>query len=91
MPLVAYKVLHIFSVILTFTVLGGLALHAANGGDKESNSQSKLTGALHGVGLLLILISGFGALARLGLGAGFPAGFGPSWRSGCYSAPLQWL
>ena len=70
MSLIAYKVLHIFSVILTFTVVGGLALHAANGGSKESNSQSKLTGILHGVGLLLILVSGFGALARLG--GGFP-------------------
>ncbi|MCZ6506806.1 MAG: hypothetical protein O7A98_01520 [Acidobacteria bacterium] len=70
MSLMAYKVLHIFSVILTFTVVGGLALHVANGGNKESNRQSKLTGILHGVGLLLILVSGFGALARLG--AGFP-------------------
>ncbi len=73
MPYAAYKVLHVFSLILTFSVLGGLALHAANGGTRDSNAQRKLTGALHGAGLLLILISGFGALARLGVtDGGFP-------------------
>ncbi|MDH3402075.1 MAG: hypothetical protein OES32_09415 [Acidobacteriota bacterium] len=64
----AYKVLHLFAVILTFSILGGLALHAANGGDAGSNRQRKLTGALHGMGLVLILVSGFGTVARLGLG-----------------------
>jgi hypothetical protein len=68
MPYDAYKVLHIFSVILTFTVLGGLALHATNGGGREGNAAGKLPGILHGLGLLLVLISGFGLLARLDLG-----------------------
>ncbi len=67
----AYKVLHVFAVILTLTILGGLALHAANGGGRESNRMGKLTGILHGLGLLLILVFGFGLLARLG--TGFPA------------------
>jgi hypothetical protein len=66
----AYKVLHVFAVILTFAILGGLALHSANGGNRESNQMGKLTGALHGMGLLLILVGGFGLLARLG--SGFP-------------------
>ena len=70
--LTAYKVLHLFSIVLTFTVLGGLALHAANGGDRESNGLRKLTGMLHGLGLVLILVSGMGALARLGMSGGFP-------------------
>jgi len=72
MPYEAYKVLHVFSVILTFTVLGGLALHSANGGNRGSNGSSKLTGILHGVGLLMILVGGFGLLARLGTSGGFP-------------------
>jgi len=71
MPYAAYKVLHVFSVILTFTVLGGLALHSANGGNRGSNLSGKLTGALHGVGLLMILVGGFGLLARLNMD-GFP-------------------
>jgi uncharacterized membrane protein SirB2 len=72
MSLFAYKTIHLFSVILTFTILGGLALHAANGGSRDSNTQRKLTGILHGVGLLLILVSGFGMLAKLGMGGGVP-------------------
>lgn len=70
MPYEAYKVLHVFSVLLTFTVLGGLALHSANGGNRGSNQSRKLTSALQGLGLLMILIAGFGLLARLG--SGFP-------------------
>lgn len=72
MSLLAYKTIHVFAVILTFTILGGLALHAANGGSRDTNSLRKLTGILHGVGLLLILVTGFGALARLGMGGGLP-------------------
>lgn len=72
LTLAAYKLLHIFAVLLTFTVLGGLALHSANGGNRTSNRQHKLTGMLHGVGLLMILVGGFGILARLGLSGGFP-------------------
>lgn len=72
MPYAAYKVFHVFALILTFSVLGALALHAANGGDRESNAQRKLTGALHGIGLVLILVSGFGLLARLGVSGAFP-------------------
>lgn len=68
MSLLAYKTIHLFAVILTFTILGGLALHAANGGGRDTNSQRKLTGILHGLGLLLLLVSGFGALARLATG-----------------------
>jgi len=70
--LTVYKVLHVFSIVLTFTVLGALALHSANGGSRESNSVRKLTGMLHGIGLVLILVSGMGALARLGTSGGFP-------------------
>lgn len=72
MPYAAYKVLHVFSVVLTFTVLGGLALHSVNGGNRASNQARKLTGVLHGVGLLMILVGGFGLLARLGVSGGFP-------------------
>ncbi len=72
MPYAVYKVLHVFSVVLTFTVLGALALHSANGGNRASNRSSRLTGVLHGVGLLMILVAGFGLLARLGVSGGFP-------------------
>jgi hypothetical protein len=67
-----YKVLHLGGMFLLFTVLGGIALHVLNGGTRESNGGRKLTGALHGVALFIILLGGFGMLARLGLTSGFP-------------------
>ena len=70
-----YKVVHIFGILLTWSALGALVLHAANGGDKSSNKKRALVAATHGVGMLIILVGGFGLLARLGQmhGAGFPA------------------
>jgi hypothetical protein len=63
----AYKVLHLFSLSLLFTVVGGAILHAANGGERKSNTARALVGAFHGIALFLILASGFGQLARLGI------------------------
>jgi hypothetical protein len=72
-PLQAYKLVHIFGILLTFVALGGLALHAVNGGTKESNRGRRLVAASYGLGLLLILVGGFGMLARLGVAsAGLP-------------------
>ncbi|HET9133974.1 MAG TPA: hypothetical protein VFN90_06705 [Gemmatimonadales bacterium] len=62
-----YKVIHLFSMFLLFTILGGIALHALNGGTRETNRGRKLVGALHGIALFLILLGGFGMLARLGI------------------------
>lgn len=67
----AYKVLHLFGVVCMFTALGGTLLHVVNGGSRDNNSARALVGSLHGIGLVVLLVSGFGALARLGLG-GFP-------------------
>lgn len=59
-----YKVLHLVGVILAFLSLGGLVA-AARSGHTESR---RIAGATHGIALLLILVSGFGILAKLGLG-----------------------
>lgn len=61
MPYEFYKVLHIVSVIL---VLLGLTAWLYSG--KRSFS------ILHGVALLLVLVSGFGLAARLGMMSGLP-------------------
>jgi len=63
--LAAYKVLHILGVLFTFIALGGLLLASRTGGERVQDR--KLAGMLHGIGLVIILISGFGALARLGM------------------------
>ncbi len=68
MDYTAYKLLHLLGIFLLFTSLGGLALHTMNGGDKASNKARGLLAGSHGLGLLLILVGGFGMLARGGLG-----------------------
>ncbi len=63
----AYKVLHVFGVLLAFTALGGLTLRALSG-SREKGPADKLAGITHGVALLIILVSGFGLIAKLGYG-----------------------
>lgn len=67
-----YKVLHLFGAFLTLAALGGLALHAAIGREKAENTIRGFSAAMHGVGLLILLVAGFGALAKLGVTGGFP-------------------
>lgn len=67
LSLQVYKLAHLLGLFLVFTSLGGLVLHAMNGGDRESNQRRGLVFATHGIGLLLVLVSGFGMLARLGI------------------------
>jgi hypothetical protein len=72
LTLAFYKVLHIFGVILMFAALGALVYRALSGDTNEGGR--KLAGMSHGIALVLILITGFGALAKLGFGgdSGFP-------------------
>lgn len=70
-----YKVLHILGLALVFAALGGQAFHVLNGGDKDSAAPARAwLGASHGVGLLIVLVAGFGMHAKLGLN-GFPGWF----------------
>jgi hypothetical protein len=62
-----YKALHIFGLFLSMTSLGGIAIHAANGGTKATSKTRALTASVFGVGMLLALAGGFGQAARLGL------------------------
>jgi hypothetical protein len=63
-----YRVLHVIGIILLFASLGGLA---AIGGTTDHRLR-RLAGILHGVAVAVILIAGFGLLARLGMFGGFP-------------------
>lgn len=71
MSLVTYKLIHVFGLLLMFTALGGLTTLVMTGQDQGKHR--KLAGMLHGIALLIILLGGFGALAKLGIGGGFPA------------------
>jgi len=69
-----YKLLHVAGILMAFMSLGGLALHAINGGTRESNRARRLATVTYAVGLLLILLGGFGWLGASGMmSAGMPA------------------
>ncbi len=61
-----YKVIHIVAVIYVFTAIGGLMVHAIDRG--TANSGRKLAGMTHGLALLVVLITGFGLMAKLQTG-----------------------
>jgi len=83
MSLAAYRVIHIFSMMLMFTALGGLIL--ASQAKVQTDASRKMAGMLHGIALILLLVSGFGALARGGLSN---PGIWPTWA---WLKALIWL
>ena len=48
--------------------LGGICVHVANGGTRQSNRLKGPLAMAHGVGLLIVVIAGFGMLTQLRLG-----------------------
>ena len=62
-----YKLIHLIAIFALFTAAGGAAVHAANRGYKQDNAARGAVAALHGLALLLVLVGGFGMLARLGM------------------------
>jgi len=67
-PLVSYttyKTLHLISILVLFMALGGAIFLSLAG--SETRSTRILSMALHGVFALLILVGGFGLMARLGV------------------------
>ena len=71
-----YNVAHIVGIIMIMAALGALALHAMNGGTRDSNRAHGLIAGLHGLGAFLVLLGGFGMLARIGFEHGSPF---PGW------------
>jgi len=62
-----YKTFHILGAFTVMAMLGGIALHVLNGGTRQSNAGRALTAALHGTALLVVLVAGFGMMARLNM------------------------
>ncbi len=71
-----YLIMHIIGIAMMFTALGGVAVHAANGGTKGASRTRTLVAVIHGLAAVLILTGGFGMLARLGFMAN---GAMPGW------------
>lgn len=64
-----YKILHVVGILSLFTAFGALLLHALQKGPKKY-AQKRLLAITHGTALTLVLVSGFGLLARLGITTG---------------------
>ena len=69
-----YNLVHIVGLVLLMSGLGGMALQAAGGADSGSRRLRRVVMGLHGLGVFLILLGGFGMLARMGIAheAGWP-------------------
>jgi len=63
----AYKLIHIFGILLLVFSLGKLCLQATDDRARVSIRERKLLGLIHGAAVLIILVAGFGRLARLGI------------------------
>lgn len=70
-----YKLIHLLGIFTLFLGLGGMFVHAAAGGEKRNPTRGLVLTA-HGLGALLLLLGGFGMLARLDV-AGLPAWLHP--------------
>lgn len=66
MSYVFYKTLHFCGLFLVVTCLGAIASHRLQGGTKENFKNRKLFMALHGIGLLISFVAGFGLVAKGG-------------------------
>lgn len=71
-----YEIIHIIGIAMLFVSIGGVAIHAANGGTKANSATRRFVAYLFGGGSFLILLGGFGMMARLNL---------------VYSIPPNWL
>lgn len=60
-----YTTLHILGTIILFQSLGAFLFDAMNGGTKATGTRLRMLRIMSGAGLLLLLVSGFGMLARL--------------------------
>jgi hypothetical protein len=69
------KLCHYVGIMLIFLGLGGMVFAARVGLGPEQRSLRRAAAIIHGIGLLLILVSGIAMLSRLGLLHGDP----PTW------------
>lgn len=60
-----YRLIHISGLIMVTLALGAAAFHTASGGTRSNNPWRKRVGMAHGIGLFLLLLGGFGMLAKL--------------------------
>lgn len=67
MSYVTYKLIHFIGIFMLITAVAVAAAHMMRGGSKADNPHRKAIAIAHGVAVFLILLGGFGMLARLGI------------------------
>ena len=60
-----YNLVHVIGIVLVVTALAGAAVLARTRGDHEARETRRMLAVLHGIGAFLVLLGGFGMLARL--------------------------
>jgi len=66
MPYQFYHVMHLIGVFMIFLAYGGMIVRSATGSDNKG--LRRLGSLTSGIGLVLVLVGGFGLLARLNYG-----------------------
>lgn len=64
--LAIYNIIHLVGLMLLFISLGAMIYHSFIGGQKSEKGR-KLLIFSHGIGMFLLLLGGFGMLARYGI------------------------
>ena len=65
MSYATYKIIHFLGIFTLITALAVAAAHTLRGGTKLDNPHRRAIAIAHGVGVFLILLGGFGMLARM--------------------------
>lgn len=67
MALLVYKIIHLTGIAMTLMALGGVMVYTIAGGAKADLNWRKGVAISHGLGMFLVLLGGFGMLARMGI------------------------
>lgn len=73
LSLAAYKVMHLLGIFLLLTGMGGVWALSVVGTPDRSSGTRRLLMISHGIAVLLVLVAGFGLLAKLGVMGAWPA------------------
>jgi len=63
-----YKIVHFLGIFMVFSALGGQITQSLNGNDSKKMPSRRWIAIYHGLGLLLVLVAGFGMIAKLQVG-----------------------
>lgn len=67
-----YNILHVLGLILLIQAVAAAVHFRMTNGPTMANPSRKMLSITHGIGVLLMLVSGFGMLAKIGMTGGLP-------------------